>query len=173
MTKEIILSDLNQTTEALVEVIARFTHEAFNQKPSETAWSAAQITEHVLKVGTAALKAINGEAIPTNRPPEQKIAILKKGLEDEATKLIAPERVLPSADIHEADNIILQVNKQKESLEEAIHSVDMTDACMSFKHSMLGTLTRMEWLYFHIYHMQRHIKQAMRLIEKQPVTESR
>jgi hypothetical protein len=171
MTKETMLADLEQTTTMLLETIVLFKPQNFNRKHSETEWSAAQVAEHVLKVGNAALKAINGETIPTNRPPEQKIAILNKGLEDEATKLTAPERVRPSADIHEAHNIILQIKQQKEALEQAIHSVDMTDACMSFKHSLLGTLTRVEWLYFHIHHIQRHIKQLDRLMEKQSVEE--
>lgn len=162
MTKDALLSDLEATTQLFIEAVSRFGQEAFNQKPSETGWSPAQIADHLLKVGFSTYKAISGETIPTARPPEQKIAMIKQGMEDEVTKRIAPERVLPSADVQKTANIINQIKKQKELLEEAIHSSDITDACMSFKHPVLGTLTKMEWLYFHIYHVQRHLRQMKR-----------
>lgn len=165
MSKDNVLSDLEETTQALTETVSHFTHEAFNRKPSAERWSAAQIADHLLKVGFSTYKAITGEAMPTTRPPEQKIAMIKQGLEDEVTKRIAPERVLPSADVQETAGITEKISKQKDALKEAVLSSDITDACMSFKHPVLGTLTKIEWLYFHIYHVQRHVRQLKRLEE--------
>jgi uncharacterized damage-inducible protein DinB len=166
MTKDSLLADLEQTTQAFAEAVSGFSQESFNQKPSNTAWSAAQIAEHLLKVGHSTYKAITVETIPTNRPPEQKIALIRQAMEDETIKRIAPERVQPSANEQETGRVVEQIQKQKLMLEEAVRSSDLTDACMSFKHPALGTLTKIEWLYFHIYHVQRHLRQLKRLQER-------
>ncbi len=165
MNKETILADWEQCTDKLIGVISQFTPETFNQKPSENEWSAAQVAEHLLKVDFSTNKALRGETIPTNRPPEQKIALIKGTMED-STKRVAPERAQPSGERWEPEALVKQLKKQRELLKEVIQSSDLTEACTSFKHFALGTLTKLEWIYFNIYHAERHMKQLHRLSEK-------
>ena len=158
MNKDVILADLNQTTKKLLQVIASFTAEHFNQKPSETAWSPAQVAEHLVKVDSSTIKALSGESIPTNRPPEQKIPLLKGAMEDD-TKRVAPDLVLPSGENRTPQELMEQLQTQKELMVKAIEESDMTEACTSFKHPALGIMTKIEWVYFNIYHTERHLKQ--------------
>src|SRR5215217_2650946 len=98
MTKEILLAKLEQTTQQLTEILLSFPAERFNTKPSETEWSPAQVAEHLLKVDLSTGKAISGETIPTNRPPDEKIGIIKHAMDDDSTRRMAPERVSPSGE---------------------------------------------------------------------------
>lgn len=165
MTKETLLSGLEETTRQLVAILSSFTPEQFNEKLSESEWSAAQIAEHLLKADVSTGKALSGETMPTNRPPDEKLSIIQQALNDDNTKRVAPERVYPSGEQWEPSVIIEQLKKQKEVLKEAILSSDLTEACTSFKHPALGTMTRMEWMAFNLHHTERHLRQLKRLQE--------
>jgi hypothetical protein len=166
MTKENLLSDLEQTTQKLTETLCRFTADNFHERPSEQAWSAAHIAAHLVKVYFSTFKALSGETIPTNRPPEQKITLIKQAMEDNTTKRVAPERVRPSEEGGERAILIQQLRNGEERLKEVVNKGDITDACVSFQHPALGTMTKMEWMAFNNYHTKRHIKQLERLLQK-------
>jgi hypothetical protein len=158
MNKEILLADLDACTKNFSEVLAKFDSTNFIQKRSDNEWSPAQVAEHLLLLEITALKAINGNTIPTNRAPDEKVALIKWAMED-STKRVAPESVLPSNRITDPDTAIEKIKQQRAFLREAVNTLDLSEACMLFKHPALGTLTRWEWMYFTIYHMQRHLQQ--------------
>jgi uncharacterized damage-inducible protein DinB len=165
MNKETLLAQLEQSTERLLNTLSQFTPETFNQQRSEGEWSPSQIAEHLLKVDVTTNKALKSETVATNRPPDQKIALIRGAMEDN-TKRVSPERVHPSGEHWKPDAIMEQLKKQRKIMREAIASSDMTEACTSFKHPALGTLTKLEWVWFNIYHAERHIRQMVRFLEK-------
>ena len=165
MTKEILLADLQKTTQTLTETLSHFTEDRFAERFSGQAWSAAQIADHLVKVYFSAVKALSGDTIPTNRPPDQKIALIKQAMEDETTKRVAPERVQPSNETEERSALIQQLRSLEEKLKAMISESDMSEACVSFKHPALGTMTKMEWVAFNNYHTMRHIMQLERLLQ--------
>lgn len=158
MNKETILADLDTCTQSFLDTLRHFNKNDFIQKPSVDLWSPAEVAEHLLLLEITANKAITGTTIPTNRAPDKKIPLIKWAMED-STKRVAPASVLPSNRITDPDTAIEKVTQQRTSLREAITNLDLSEACTSFKHPALGTLTRWEWVYFTIYHMQRHLQQ--------------
>lgn len=158
MNKEIILADWQQTTDRLKVLIAFFTPDTFNQHPTESGWSAAQIAEHLLKVDRSTCQALKSKTVPTNRPPDQKIALIKDAMEG-GTKRVAPEVVKPSGEFCEPQQMVAELTKQREQVKALISELDLTDACKDYKHPSLGTMTRLEWIYFNIYHAERHMRQ--------------
>lgn len=164
MTKETLLLTLEETTQVLLRDLSAYSPENFNRRPADNAWSAAQIAEHILKVGHAAYKIVNGETVPTNRLPDSKIDIIRQTMDDEA-KRVSPERVQPSSGRQDPTQVAEEFKKLVALLKDCINSLDITEACVSFKNSLFGTLTRMEWVAFYIYHTKRHIKQLAQLKE--------
>jgi len=162
MNKEILLTDLDACTENFSTLLQQFDNHTFIQKRSENEWSPAQIAEHLLVLEITALKAINGKTIPTNRPANNKVPLIKWAMED-VTKRVAPESVLPPNLITDVESAIEKIKQQRDRLREAVITLDLSEACVLFKHPALGTLTRWEWIYFTIYHMQRHLQQMKRL----------
>lgn len=165
MTNQNLLAALEQSTKAVLQAFSSFTAENFNEKPSETEWSAAQLAEHLLKVDISTNKALASETVPTNRPPDQKIALIKGAMED-SSKRVAPERVQPSKDVHSPAVLLEKIKQQRELMKEAIIASDMTEACKAYKHPALGTLTKLEWVWFNIHHAERHLRQLQQLNEK-------
>lgn len=165
MTSKNLLTALEQSTQAVLQAFASFQAHNFNEKPSEEEWSAAQIAEHLLKVDVSTNKALSSEAVPTNRPPDEKLVLIKEAMEGD-TKRIAPERVQPSNDVHEPSVLLEKITHQRALMKDAVVSSDMTEACKVYKHPALGTMTKLEWVWFNIYHAERHLRQLQRLKEK-------
>ncbi len=164
MDKNKVLADHHTSTQNLLDQLSHFTIETFNQKPPDNGWSAAQISEHLLLLDMIANKVVAAGTIPTNRPPDEKIKYIKAAMEDQ-TKRTASERVQPTTEPKDPQAMSSHFQQQRASLEENIRTTDITDACISFKHPAFGTLTKLEWIYFTIYHTQRHLKQMQRLEE--------
>lgn len=163
MDKLQLLSDLEISTLQLLQCLSNFDKEKFNFSPDGKTWSAAQIAGHLLMLEVIANKALKGETIPTNRPPDEKINLIKTVMSDVNTKRIAPEVVQPSAELKDPQLMIEQIKFQRELLKKTISEMEMTEACVSFKHPGIGTLTRLEWVYFTIFHTERHLQQLQRL----------
>jgi hypothetical protein len=162
MNKDVILAEWQQITDRLSALIINFSPEIFLLQPSPDRWSAAQQAEHLLKVDMTTYQALKSETIPTNRPPDQKIPLIREAMESD-TKRIAPERVQPSVTKLEPQVIAAQITAVREKVARLIRELDLSEACRVYKHPSLGTLTRLEWVYFNIYHAERHIRQIEEL----------
>lgn len=165
MKKETILTDLENSTKKLLQSLSQFSPENFNEKPSATDWSAAEVAGHLLKVELTANKALRAEAEAPTRPFDEKVAFLKQKMDDEA-KRVAPERVQPSSEPADQAELIEQLKAQREALKQAVETYDLTEACVGLPHPAAGVMTRIEWVYFVIYHTERHLRQLERLQEK-------
>ncbi len=162
MDKYQLLSDIDISTQQLLQCLYNFNTEKFNFSPDSKNWSPAQIAEHLLMLEVIANNALTGKTIPTNRPPDEKINLIKTVMSDIDTKRVAPEIVQPSAELKDLQLMMEQIKIQRESLKKTISEMDMTEACVSFKHPGIGTLTRLEWVYFTIFHTERHLQQLQR-----------
>ncbi|MEO6583794.1 MAG: DinB family protein [Ferruginibacter sp.] len=162
MNKDLLLRELDASIKNMLDTLSTFDKESFTIKPSDIKWSAAQVTEHLLLLEAIAIKALSGETIPTNRAADEKIALIKWAMED-ATKRQAPETVQPSNEGIDLQAAIEKLKQQRDKLREVVSTSDVTEACISIKHPALGTLTKWEWVYFTIYHMQRHLEQIKKL----------
>ncbi|MBB1285890.1 DinB family protein [Flavisolibacter sp. BT320] len=164
MNNDVILAEWQQTTDRLSTLILSFSPEIFFLQSSPARWSAAQQAEHLLKVDMTTYQALKSETVPTNRPPDQKIPLIREAMESD-TKRIAPERVQPSATKLEPQAIAAQIIALRQKLAGLIRELDLSEACRVYKHPSLGTLTRREWVYFNIHHAGRHIRQMEELKE--------
>lgn len=59
-----------------------------------------------------------------------------------------------------------RIQVQRHAIVQAIETKDLSELCTSFKHPSLGECTRREWVYFSIYHAERHLKQLKMILQK-------
>ncbi|HVG11852.1 MAG TPA: DinB family protein [Flavisolibacter sp.] len=166
MTAEQLATELNASTSELIESLSRFTPEAATQKVSAEEWSAAEVGEHLLILETIANRVLRGDTIESNRPPDEKMALIERAMLDLDTKRKAPDAVLPSARHGNLSEIIAGLQKQRRLLIEIIETADLNRACIAFKHPGLGTLTMMEWIRFTSLHSRRHVTQLERIFQR-------
>ena len=43
---------------------------------------------------------------------------------------------------------------------EGIRLLDLSATCLDFEMPGIGALTRLEWLWFYVWHTQRHLRQV-------------
>ncbi len=162
-TNEQIIADLNENTDSLLQELAGFNHQNFSIKPSATEWSAAELTEHLLLIERNVVKALKGNANTTERAIDAKLVLLKMALANTTQKIQAPEMVVPHSATANRQEMLEEIRNLREEQASLIAGCDMSLTCLEFKHPMMGTMTRYEWVYFNIYHTERHLHQLRRI----------
>jgi hypothetical protein len=157
INKEQILSELDQSTNELIAQLQQCDEANFNKSPGANSWSAAQVAEHILLLETQVNRALLAADI-TERQIDLKIIPLKKGFENAEKKYVAPDFIIPSASHKNKQELIDGLKKQRDTLKQIIETTDLTHT-PKYKHPVIGDMTRLEWVYFTIYHTERHLRQ--------------
>jgi len=165
MTKE-ILRDSENTNAELLQLFSSFKQEQINVVPFEGSWTAAQLAEHLLKSDLLILKTLNGPVKQTDRQPDEKVKIIKELFLDFNTKMKSPDFNTPSNTVHVQEKLLNSLSEKKEEITEVIKTKNLSETCVSFALPELGEFTKSEWIYFDIYHSQRHIHQLKNIFQK-------
>ncbi|MDQ4139016.1 MAG: DinB family protein [Bacteroidota bacterium] len=151
--------EFENTALELNQLFSSFNPEEINIKPSEDSWSAGQLLQHVIKVNFGFLRILNGLTKETDRQPEEKVAEIKANLLDSTIKRQAGEFVAPENKTYQKEDLLKRIEFTQSALKQIIQNPDLTPTCLAFEVPIFGYLTRLEALYFVIYHTQRHTKQ--------------
>lgn len=162
---EQLKKDIKNTNEELIKTISLFTDEQFNKIPIERSWTGGQVADHLVISDTGTTSLLSDKTSATERDPEKNIEVLKKIMLDFSSKMKNPEFNTPSNGTHDKEKLIAQFKSNEEKQLEAIDNMDLTESCVSFPLPNMGVMTRIEWLYFNIYHKQRHIHQLKNILE--------
>jgi hypothetical protein len=161
MDKEVIFRELDTATALLKKAVASFTLEKFNEKPPGK-WGASQIMEHLLMTESSISKLLGKSSGEAGRPPGKKLDMINTVMGDDNNKYNAPEIFLPPGRFVELE-VVDQVAEIRNGLKEIIAASNL-DEMISIKHPGLGSLTRIEWVYFLIHHSNRHTRQIENLL---------
>ncbi|WP_379090055.1 DinB family protein [Pedobacter sp. UC225_65] len=163
MNKEIILKDFRDTFSALINSIAAFDDESFNTVPFENSWTAGQVGQHLILANTGFAAVLNAKVKDTDRKIDELVARLQADFLNFDIKMQSPDFIHPEKkDYNKAD----QLAKMKEIEEVTIKEIavlDLSKTCLAFELPGYGFLTRLEAIYFVIYHTQRHTQQLNRI----------
>ena len=164
MTKNILI-EMHETSNKLLHAISSFPQEKFNTIPFEYGWTAAQVSEHILKSVSGVVEMLYTPAKPTERKPNEKAEAIKAMFLDFKTKMKSPEFVLPGNSPIEKDKISTALTDTMDKMFEAIKTLDLSETCTAFELPGFGEFTRAEWIYFAMYHTQRHTHQLKNIYE--------
>ncbi|WP_352432925.1 DinB family protein [Mucilaginibacter sp. PAMB04274] len=78
----------------------------------------------------------------------------------------SPEFVVPSDGAKDKDTLLQQLEATRGKVTQAAAAYDYTYECIGFELLGSGPYTRIEWLYFIIYHTQRHVHQLRNIFHK-------
>jgi hypothetical protein len=135
-------------------------------RPSEEAWSVAEILEHLMMVerGVAKLVALKaGEMQTLPSPPREAPDMVAVSLTrfplDRATQVPAPERVVPRGELS-ADEAREALLKTRGMLLDQLHAADgLALSSIMHPHPIFGPLDLYEWIYMTGWHERRHAEQ--------------
>ena len=151
---------LESNTRLLLDKITQFPEDYFNDQPAEGRWSAGQVTEHLAKVEIATLRLFNGKTKPADRNPETKIESVKREFLDFEKSFNAFGPIIPGENSRDKQKLVSTLKQTREKMIELIRSDrDLSVICTDFEHPLFGSLSIIEWIFFNIYHTERHIRQ--------------
>lgn len=154
-----ILNEFENINQRFLNLLSSFTEEQFNTVPFEGSWTAAQVGDHIAKSQSMITGLICGSTRPSQRDPYQKVETVKQIFLDFTTKMTSPEIILPSVNIQAKAMVINNLTSIAGKVTELVNTVDLSETCTDLALPTLGEMTREEWVYFIIYHTQRHTHQ--------------
>ncbi len=166
MNAEHIATELEDTTQELLNMLSEFREDQFNAVPFEGSWTAGQVAEHLLKSEMGLPKMLNDNVQITNRAPDEKVPVIESIFLNFDTKLNAPEFIVPSAGPHEKQRMITQLREVRKNIASIAGTVDLSQTCTAAEFPGMGLLTRWEWINFVICHSKRHMHQVKNILEK-------
>jgi uncharacterized damage-inducible protein DinB len=160
-----IFSAATASVDKLIQTIAAFPAEKFNSVPFEGSWTAAQVADHILISVSGITDLLYTDAKPTSRRPDENVKTIGDMFLDFTTKMKSPGFVLPRNEPLDKKEMIKAWEDAKAKLLESISELDLSATLTAFELPGSGKFTRTEWVWFAIYHTQRHTHQLKNIHE--------
>ncbi|MFL5808449.1 MAG: DinB family protein [Flavisolibacter sp.] len=160
INKEQVLSDLDRSTDELIQQLLSCDEKDFNKSPGDNRWTVAMVAQHILILETQVNWAFQ-KAVKTDRAVDGKLLFVTKGLDNLDKKFVAPDFIVPTTDDKDRHELLDAIKKQRNILRQIIQTTDLEET-PTYKHPVIGDMTRLEWIYFNIHHAQRHLRQLQR-----------
>lgn len=158
---------LKENTELLIETVTNIPDSKFNIQPQEGSWSVAQVVEHLYRSEFGIPKLFQGKTQKDiDRAPDAYIDQMRKQFLESDRKMEASGVILPTEEEKSKEELIAKFELNRTKITELIGKLDEDELCLSFKHPILGYLTRQEWVHFNIIHTQRHLGQIQRILSQ-------
>jgi len=158
--KEIIFTQYHDTAEQFIELLSSFSQKEINIIPYEGCWTAAQVGAHVIKSNKSIIQAMNMEAHPAERMPDERIQELKDVFLDFETKLQSPDFIIPESGLYKKENLLADLEGSVDELKSVSGNVSLSG---TIDHVAFGDITKLELLHFVVYHTGRHTHQLRKI----------
>lgn len=152
---------LHQSYMQFIESIKQFPDSFFHERMNHR-WSAAQIAEHIIKSGSL-IHYLQGDIIVEDREPDLHVPKIKSVFLNFQQKYNAEVRLLPSDQGVPKATAIEQLTEHSIYFQEFVQQHDLHQTVKDFDFQGVGKLTRLEVLWMHTYHIQRHFHQIQSL----------
>ncbi|MEO8512531.1 MAG: DinB family protein [Ignavibacteria bacterium] len=154
-----IITEFESSQSGLISILDGFTENNFNVIPFEGSWSAAQVTEHLLKANSGAVHTLKGKTKDTSRQPDLNEEMIRSAFLNFETKMKSPDFILPSDEPKEQEDMITKCIRTGDELRKIVTGENLSLLCTDFSLPQMGELTRYEWICFVNCHSRRHTHQ--------------
>jgi hypothetical protein len=161
-TKKLFLS-LDETWKKFADLISSAETNSINKIPYEGSWTIGQVARHVTKSNFGMVKALQMHGTIPERDLLQAEPKLKQIFLDFKAKYNSPEFIIPEAIEYQKEDILDDLKNSIQQLKEQREKQDLSEL---LNLEILGELTKLELLYFVLYHTQRHIHQLENILER-------
>ena len=152
-----LLTELQDTKTDLLQTITGIEEAKLNTMPFADSWTAAQVVEHILNaIGTPMLYE---ETKATERDPQEKVKATANLFLNLGIKMKSPDFIYPSDKKHTKEALLKLADSKFTKLIKATEELDLSETCLAFEIPGFGPFTRLEFIWFYVFHTQRHIFQ--------------
>jgi len=165
MDTETIITDSEHNISFLKDSLTDVTDKIYKIHPEEGKWSIQQILEHLSVTEKGVLFMGQGQTTETDRDPSISIHKVRDFLSDQTNKRQAPTPVRPPGKDKAMSEFLKIIEETRSAFIEQAESKGWHSILDAFPHPLTGAMTRLEWLYFHIYHTESHLHQIKQIIQ--------
>jgi hypothetical protein len=166
MKKEEIIADIEQTMLTLTWLMADIDPGNYNKVPFEGSWTPGEVMEHINIVGTGFCNLLNGKTGPTIRPVNEHVERITTMFLNFNQKAVASANVIPAPADYNLQDQLAKLESIKTSILDAVNTLDLNLTCLDFDIRTFGNLTRLEAVYFFLFHTKRHIHQLQNIVKQ-------
>ena len=148
-----------------LQALENFEPAEINIIPYESSWTAGQVVEHIFISMKAIGKVLNGATKENDRNPIEKVKPTADMFLNFTTKFKSSQSLEPSDDKQVKGVLVENLKVLFGNLTTIAFHHDLTQICTSFKLPVLGEFTKVEWLYFCVFHSTRHAQQLKNIRE--------
>lgn len=155
---------LKQSQKELFSRIKNLSDEQWTFKATDSAWSAAEICEHIFKTEGTLVKRADAMDTTTFKPQtkeyvKERVDFIINFLQNRERKFKAPEHIQPEGRFATAKDFISSFKKKRNETMEYVNAVEKPLKGYYKAFGPLGEISGYHWLVFISAHTQRHIKQ--------------
>ncbi len=154
-TKELFES-LDETSLQLQQLISSLSENKINTIPFKDSWTVAQLASHVIKSNKGIAQALVMQGTQVDRDPAEGAHELKAMFLDFTKKYKSPEFILPTKNTYQKETIVSELKKSIAQLTQLRDKVNLSEMISI---PTFGETTKLELLYFVLYHTQRYVHQ--------------
>jgi hypothetical protein len=147
---------VNDTTSTFFALASSFNEDELNAKPSNDGWTAGQVIEHITLSNINITNELLKDGKICGRAPDAGVDNIRSIFLNFEKKLKSPAFIVPTSDTYSKEKLISDLKESIDELEEAGQKGDLFEI---IHHALFGEVTRLETLYFVVYHTQRHVHQ--------------
>lgn len=159
-TRELFAS-LDEASSDLLKLVHPLDNESFNAVPFKDSWTPAQLVVHVTKSNLHIARSLSLKGKIIERDPAERAPELEEIFLDFTTKLKSPEFILPPDTWRHKEEVVRDFMQSIEQLKEKRNHINLSEA---ISHHTFGEITKLELLYFVLYHTERHLHQLKNIL---------
>jgi hypothetical protein len=156
------LKDLETAVTEIINLMASIDEQQVNTVPYADSWTAPQLLIHVAKSINGIARALQTPTAPTERDPGQRIPELRNIFLDFSRKFQAPDFIVPEDGPFEKQATIDKLGRSFERFKESAAAANGQELVEGFP---FGPATKLELIYFTLYHTERHLQQMKKISE--------
>ncbi len=155
--------EFSSVTEQFLHLFHQIPEEEINIIPFQNSWTAGRVVKHVCLSDRAIIKWLYGNTSPSSRKPDAYVDNLKSLLNFD-TKFSSPSFIIPPEKQFKKTDLMEEFISSRAQLRDAMKMLDMTQVCRDIEVKELQGISRLELIYFVIYHTKRHLFQLSNIL---------
>ncbi len=159
---EKLFASLDETWNTFFNLVSSVNEALINVVPFKDSWTVAQLATHVKKSNNAIIQGLQMDGKPCERNPTQREEELKKTFLDFDAHYQSPDFIVPNNKEYKKAAVVEQLEN---SIEKLKHLRSNTNLVAIINLPIFGEITKLEILYFVLYHTQRHIRQLKNILQ--------
>lgn len=163
---EKVINEAEGTLSALENLFSNFNAKQVNEVPFADSWTAGQLANHLIMANGGFVEVINGPTTETSKPADIMVERIKGDFLNFNIKFDSPEFIYPENKDYDRAELLAKLKQIRSNVSDVLTKLDLTKTCTAFELPVYGFLTRLEAIYFIIYHTQRHTQQLKNIYSK-------